>query len=277
MKISYSSYDMYLKCPKKYQFNYSGIKPPEKENKYFALYGILIQKFFQEYTNNILPSKINVTENLVRSVLEQQWKKILFKNYVNWDEPYVKENADEIFEQCYKDVLDNIKAFDWFDQCKSEVTINIKLKKSGDILDGRLDFIRKCPDGSVEILDGKSTAHLDRVDAEQLYFYALLYFLNHKKLPKKLGFIFYRYKTVQYIDFNPEILLKFKNKLALTKAAIKKDKEFIPTLKMSKVCIWCPFKLTCQPYMDKREANSKKRSKIKEEYNGEVISFGSED
>ena len=277
MKISYSSYDMYLKCPRKYQLNYSGIKPPEKESKYFALYGILIQKFFEEYTNSILPSKINVTENLVRSVLEKQWKKILFKNYVNWDEPFVKESADEIFEQVYKDTLDNIKAFNWFDQCRSEVTINIKLKKSGDILDGRLDFIRKCPDGSVEILDGKSTAHLDRVDAEQLYFYALLYFLNHKKLPKRLGFIFYRYKTIQYIDFSPELLIKFKNKLALTKDAIKKDKTFVPTLKMSKVCIWCPFKLSCQPYMDKREANSKKRSKMKNDYNGEVISFGNED
>jgi CRISPR/Cas system-associated exonuclease Cas4 (RecB family) len=277
MKISFSSYDMYLKCPKEYHYKYSGIKPPEKENKYFALYGILIQKFFEEYTNTILPSKINVTDNLVRATLERQWKRVLFKNHVNWDEPYVRESSEEIFDQVYKDVLENIKAFDFFDQCKSEVTINIKLKKSGDVLDGRLDFIRKCPDGSIEILDGKSTAHLDRVDVEQLYFYALLYFLSHKKLPKKLGFIFYRYKTIQYVDFNPELLLQFKNKLALTKAAIKKDTVFVPTLKLSKVCMWCPYKLSCQPYMDKKEANSNKRSKITNDFNGEVISFGSED
>lgn len=70
MKLSYSSYDTYLKCPKKYQYEHSGMRPPEQENKYFALYGMLIQKFFQEYTNSILPSKINVTDSLVKSVLE---------------------------------------------------------------------------------------------------------------------------------------------------------------------------------------------------------------
>lgn len=250
------------------------MRPPEQENKYFALYGMLIQKFFQEYTNSILPSKINVTDSLVKSVLERQWSKILLKNYVDWDEPFVKDTAEQIFEQVYKDVLDNIKAFDFFGQCKSEVTISINLKKSGDILNGRLDFIRKCPDGSVEILDGKGTNHLDRVDADQLYFYALLYFLNHKKLPKRLGFLFYRYKSIQYVDFNPDLLIKFKNKLALAKEAIKKDKEFKPTLKMSKVCIWCPYKLECQPYMAKRDANSAKRSKIKAEFDGSIMSLG---
>jgi hypothetical protein len=277
MKISFSSYDKYRNCPRQYHLVYSGVKSPEKENKYFALYGILIQKFFEDYVNDILPSKIDVTENLIRSALSKMWKKILFKNHVDWSEPYVKDNADDIFEQVYLDILENIKAFDFFDQCKAEVSITIKLKKSGDILDGRLDFIRKCPDGSIEILDGKSTKHLDRVDVDQLYFYALLYFLNHKKLPKRLGFMFYQYRTIQYIDFSPEILLKFKNRLALAKETIKKDKVFQPTLKLSKVCIWCPYKLTCQPYMDKKEANSKKRSKIKSEYDGNIMSFGRDD
>jgi CRISPR/Cas system-associated exonuclease Cas4 (RecB family) len=252
----------------------SGIKPAEEENKYFALYGILIQKFFQKYINDILPSKISVTEALIRSLLSREWQKILDKNYVDWSEPYVKQTSDEIYEEVYKDVIDNMKAFDFFNQCKSEVTINIKLKKSGDILDGRLDFIRKCPDGSIEILDGKGTNHLDRVDVDQLYFYALLYFLNHKKLPKRLGFLFYRYKSIQYIDFNQDLLIKFKDKLALAKEAIKKDKEFKPTLKMSKVCVWCPYKLMCQPYMDKREANSAKRSKMKADFDGDFISLG---
>lgn len=274
IKLSFSKYDTYLKCPRKYKYELDGVKPIVQESKYFALYGILIQRFFQEYTNTIIPSKFPVTPELIKSVLKKLWEKILKLNYVCWDDIWVKQSSEEIFEECYKDILENIRAFPLFSECKSELSIEIKLKKSGDILNGRLDFIRRCPDGSIEILDGKSTAHLDRVDVEQLFFYALLYYLKHKKLPKKLGFLFYRYKTIQYIDFNPEILLKFKNKLALAKEAIKKNKTFEPKVKLSKICMWCSYKLSCKPYLEKKEANAAKRSKLHADTEGRIISLG---
>ena len=274
MKLSFSKYDTYLKCPRKFKYELDGIKPPMEDSKYFALYGILIQRFFQEYSNVLINSTITITPELVRSVLKKQWDKILERNYVNWKDPWVKQTADEIFEEAFKDILENIKTFPLFNECKSEVNIEIKLKKSGDILNGRLDFIRKCPDGSVEILDGKSTTHLDRVDPEQLFFYALLYFLKHEKLPKRLGFLFYKYKTIQYIDFNSDILLKFKNKLAMAKEAIKKDKTFEPVVKLSKTCAWCAYRITCKPYLEKKEANAKKRSKLHTDTEGGIISLG---
>jgi CRISPR/Cas system-associated exonuclease Cas4 (RecB family) len=273
MRLSFSKYDTYLKCPRQYKYKLDGVEPAEEESKYFALFGILIQRFFQDYVNIMLPKKYPITDNFVRAYLDKLWKKILEKEYVNWNDPWVKETPGQIFEQAYIDVLENIKAFPLFSECRSEVTIDIKLKKSGDQLNGRLDFIRTCPDKSIEILDGKSTAHLERVDVEQLYFYSLLYFLKHNVLPKRLGFLFYRYRTIQYIDFNPDILIKFKNKLALAKEAIKKDKEFKATVKLSKVCVWCPYKLICKPCLEKKAANSEKRSKIKEETNGEIISL----
>jgi CRISPR/Cas system-associated exonuclease Cas4 (RecB family) len=277
MKLTYSNYDTYLKCPRKYKYNVDGVKPPMEDSKYFALYGILIQRFFQEYTNSIVPSGIDVTPILVRSMLKKFWDKILERNYVNWKDPWVKQTADEIFEECLKDIIENINALPLFNECKSEVNILIKLKKSGDEIHGRLDFIRTCPDKSIEILDGKSTAHLDRVENEQLYFYALLYFLRSGKLPKRLGYIFYRYKTVQYIDFNKDILIQFKNKLALAKEAIKKDKIFEPKVKLSKVCAWCPHRITCQPYIAKKEANAAKRSKLHADANGGVIPLGGDE
>lgn len=274
MKLSYSSYNTYLQCPRKFKYELDGVKPPTEDSKYFALYGILIQKFFEEYTNSLLKSKIQITPELIRVVLKKMWDKILSRNYVNWKDPWVKQTADEIYEEAYTDILENIKVFTLFKECKSEVNIEIRLKKSGDILKGRLDFIRELPDGSVEILDGKSTSHLDRVDNEQLLFYALVYFLRHNKLPKKLGFLFYRYRTIQYIDFNTDLFIKFKNKLALAKETIKKDKEFKPMVKLSKICLYCPYKLDCEPYQIKKEANREKRSKLHAETNGGVVSLG---
>ncbi len=206
--------------------------------------------------------------------MEQLWDKTLEEEYVNWNDPWVKQTPSEMLEECIGDVLANMRAFDFWRSVKSEVKYKIDLRRSGDVLNGRIDFIRTLPNGDIELLDGKSTKHMDRVDPEQLMFYALMYFLRHKKLPVRLGFLFYRYQVIQYIDFNRDILIQFKNKLALAKKAIKVDKEFEARVKLSKVCQWCPYKLLCKPYMDKKEANAQKRNKIKIEPEGEIVSFG---
>ena len=275
MWLSFSKYSTYLECPRKYKYQTDKVPPPEKESKFFALYGNLAQKFFEDYTNIYLPRGIELTPQRVRNVLENQWEHLLNKDYVNWDDPWVKQTPSEVFEEVYIDVLANIEAFDFWKDIRSEVSYKINLVNSGDVLNGRIDFVRKMPDGSVELLDGKSTKHMDRVDNEQLYFYALMYFIHHKKMPSRLGFLYYRYKIIQYIDFDRDILITFKNKLALAKKAIKLDKAFEAKVKLSKVCMWCPYKLICKPYLEKKEANAKKReSKIGIEHDGDIITFG---
>lgn len=273
MWLSYSKYDTYLKCPRRYKYEIDRIEPPEKQSKYFALYGLLIEKFFKNYTNVILPQKININKDKIRQILETIWDSLLEKEYVKWNDPWVKQNPNEIFEEVYFDVLENISTFDFWDRVKSEVTYDIRLKKSNDVLNGRIDFVKKEENG-IELLDGKGTKHLDRVNPDQLLFYSLLYFLHHKKLPKKLGFLFYRYKIIRYIDFNRDILIQFKNKLALFKKAIKIDKKFEPKVLLSKNCLWCPYKLICKDYLIKKEANAKKRDKMNMDYKGTIMEFG---
>ena len=63
----------------------------------------------------------------------------------------------------------------------------------------------------------------------------------------------------------------------MAKAAIKKDKEFKPIVKLSKICLYCPYKLDCEPYQIKKEANREKRSKLHKETNGGIVSFGSDE
>lgn len=277
MWLSFSSYSTYLSCPKRYKYQVDRVTPPEIASKYFALYGILVQKFFEDYTNILIPKKVLVNEETVRNVLEKRWQELLQKEYVNWNDPWVRETPSQMFEEALSDILENISTFDFWSDVRSEVTYKINLKNSGDVLNGRIDFIRFFPDGSVELLDGKSTKHLDRVDPEQLLFYALMYFLRHKKLPKRLGFLFYRYKIIKYIDFNRDILITFKNKLALAKKAIKLDRDFEARVKLSKNCQWCSYKLLCKPYMDKKAANAEKRSKIKADFEGDILQIGLSD
>lgn len=264
MRISYSSYKNYIECPRKYKYMLDRRPTPEKESKYFALYGITVQKFFEDYCNFYLPQgKDFKSKDEIYKAVKQRWDYILSRpyNYVKWDDPWCRESSDQIFNSVYLDVLAIMEKIKIFESCKSEVKMGVKLKNSGDELFGRIDFIYKNPvDSTVEILDGKGTAKMDKnVDPEQLYFYALLYLLTYKKLPDKIGFIYWRYQVIHYLDINMDILMEFKNKFALVKKSIKKDKEYKPKVGLSKGCKYCPYKVECDAWMQKKEANMKRK------------------
>ena len=276
MRISYSKYRMYIECPQKYHWATTNKPYSVKLSKYFAIYGIVIQKFFEYYVNTYIKTG-TLTDDQIKSNLKLHWDSTLKKEYVVWNDPWCKQTSDELFNNIYTDILLNLKAFDFFKYMKSEVVFNIKLTKSQDELTGRLDFIINRPDGTLEILDGKGTNKQEDVDYEQLYFYALMYYLKYKRIPDKLGFWFYKFQTVKYIDFTMDDLVKFKDKFALIKKTIKEAKEFLPPskIKMSKVCEWCEFKYDCTNFLTKKEANRIKRGRgVPITNTGEIQEFG---
>jgi CRISPR/Cas system-associated exonuclease Cas4 (RecB family) len=261
MKISYSDYRTYLDCPRLYKLRADKVPPPEKESRYFALYGLLVERFFKKYTNEVARTGRVLTDDNVREVLREIWKFVLDTNYVNWDEPWVKNTSDEIFEMAWADVCENMRKFTFWKDARSEVSFNIKLKKSGDLITCRMDFVSEPSGGPVEILDGKGKMKIDTdADLEQLYFYALVYLLNKGKLPDKIGFLYYRFKLIKYIDFDAATIMSFRDKLALVKTAMKNDTEFVPKVGLSKQCKWCIYKSSCDAYMAKKQANAEKKA-----------------
>lgn len=260
MKLSYSEYRTYLSCPRLYDNEQRKVEPAEKSSAYFKLYGLLIEQFFKKYTNEIVRKDITVTDQEIRNILSMQWQKILKDNYVDWGDPWVKFSSEQIFESVYEDVNKNLKAFDFWKDMKAEVTLDIMLKKSGDHLTGRLDFIRQNKD-TVEILDGKGTEKMDtNVDVDQLYFYSLLYLLRYGRLPDKVGFLFYRYQLIKYIDVDKDIITGFRDKLSIVKTAVKNDAVFAPKVGLSKQCKWCVYKYKCDAFIQKKNANAEKRA-----------------
>ncbi len=263
MKLTYSEYNTYLKCPRLYDHVCRKVVVDYTPSEYFSLYGRLVESFFKKYVNDFLPNNIIVTEALVKDSLTKLWKSLLEKSYVDWKEPWCKENADQLFERSYNDVLKNIQALDFWKHAQSEVTIELILKKSQDIIKGRLDFLVKYPDGKIAILDGKGTRKIDtNVDVDQLYFYALVYFLSNKRLPDQIGFLYYQYQMIKYVDIDLDILTKFRNKLLIVKSIIQKDTAFEAKVKLSKHCLWCIYKFDCVAYNNKKDANREKRKKI---------------
>jgi len=273
MKISYSSFRKYIDCPRKYKWYIDRVEPSEQQSKYFALYGLLVQKFFEHLCNNHYKNNPNLKPDQIRLLMKNQWRFILEDNYVIWDEPWCKETEEDIFENSFQDVLKNMETLDFYKNTKSEVVFETVLKKSKDIITGRLDFVYVNGDNKVEILDGKGTNKIEtNVDIDQLYFYALLYLLKYRRLPHKIGFIYYKYQMVEYVDFDLDTIMEFKNKLAIVKKAIKNDTVWEPKVKITKQCKWCGYKYMCDAFNEKKAANAAKRkSKIEAPKTGGVI------
>jgi hypothetical protein len=274
MNLSYSEYDIYKKCPKRYYSEVNNVEPPEQQSRYFALYGLLMESFFKLHANDFSKKGVVHTDDQLQVVLRKLWTIILDENYVVWTDPWVRESSEHIFMTALEDIKKNI-TFDFWVYARSEVSFEILLKKTQDVLSCRLDFIINRPNGTIEILDGKGTNKMDKnVDVEQLYFYALVYLLHYKKLPDKIGFLFYRYQIIKYIDFNMEILNDFKNKLAIVKKAIKDDTKFEAKVGISKQCKWCAYKITCTDLIAKRkERADKKKPIVPFEFDGAILSF----
>ena len=276
MKLSYSKYKYYMDCPKRYYNEANHVEYPEKDSRYFALYGFLIEMFFKNYCNVYSKRSVPLTETEITVVLRRMWDKVLEEHYVNWTEPWVKQSSEDIFFEVREDINKNLEAFDFWRNAKSEVSFDIHLKKAGDELSCRMDFIVNNIDNTVEILDGKGTLKMDRVDREQLYFYILMYYLHFKKLPDKAGFLFYRFQHIEYIDFDMDSINRFKRKLSLVKRTIKKSDEFPAIVKISKHCKWCPYRHDCKELFDTRKLKASKRKKkvvIDIDFEGEVKSF----
>lgn len=278
MKITYSEFKNYLECPKKYKLFKDKAKPPFQPNKYFAIYGMTIQKFFQYYTNYYLKQGSISTPEQIKSKLKIVWDKILTENYVDWTDVFVRKSDSEIFEDVYNDILANIKAFDFFKKASSEVKLTINLKNSGDVIVSKLDFVYTDDSGEIIILDGKGTDKIGNVDIDQLYFYALVYLLHHGKLPNKLGFLYWKYQKIDYLTFTRDDIVKFKNKLALVKKTIKEDKIFAANVGLSKSCKYCPYTLVCEECIAKRASNKEKKVakglSIGADQSGDIVSLG---
>jgi CRISPR/Cas system-associated exonuclease Cas4 (RecB family) len=249
------------------------VPPPERQSSYFALYGMLIEAFFKKYTNIFTKQGIDLTDEEVKKTMKGIWAYILEKNYVDWTEPWVRQSSEDIFQKAYEDALLNMKKFDFWANSRAEVSYEILLKKSDDLLTCRLDFIVNNPDGTIEVIDGKGTDKIDKnVDIEQLFYYALMYLLKNKRLPDKLGFLYYRYQLIRYIEFDMDSIMAFKDKLAIVKRTIKDSTEFEPKVALSKHCRWCAYRFQCDAYNAKKDENAaKRRGGVDIEYTGTIM------
>ena len=275
MKISYHGWKSYKECPKKFLLKHLQKAPPTVPvNEYFTLYGRLVEKFFELFSNIWRFKTPYIFPEIIRERLQVLYNDILMASTVNWSAPFVKYTQNDIFEQAFTDVctiMDSMQQ-NYFLSTRSEVGISLKLKDETE-LRGRIDFVHSdplCKD--ILIFDGKGTDTIGKnVSNDQVLFYALLYYFQYKVIPSGLGFFYYRFNTFIPVPISEHILNEFRARLSLDIKTITSDKEYKAT-PCAKSCKYCDYARTC---LEGIESKGSRARKSKLDFQGDgFIEFG---
>lgn len=266
--LSYSAFKQYKTCPK--QYNLQRVKkqePPEKDSMHNAIIGSVVQRVYEDFYNNELWRRGSDTSDALMERTEKYYYEYLENNYVDFNDPRCRfATSTEPLKECYEivpKVLEGIKRERFLGPyAKSEEKLSVRYGAS-DFLIGYVDFIIRRQDGTILLLDGKSSKHREKyVDVRQLYFYALMFYLQYKDFPTKMGFFYYRFAD------DPELAMDW---VPIERAKIKELKleieEVINDIRKRRFkanpkyshCQWCSYEQICNERQKQKRANKIKR------------------
>jgi len=261
LRISYHAWKAYKECPKKFYLEFfKRAKPTVPPNDYHRLYGVVVQKFFEMFCNIWRFKTPHLFPEVIEERLELLWESTLISNEVNWSAPH-QLSKKELFDKALKDIcaIMGSTGQNYFLNTQSEVSIELKLKTQ-HVLTGRLDFVHAdyLAGNSTVIFDGKGTDKIGKnIDNNQLYFYALLYYLSSSKIPDTLGIFYYQLNSFIPIFFNLEILNEFRAKLSLDIKEMTGRESFTAT-PCAKSCKYCKYIIGCQEGTESKAKRARK-------------------
>jgi len=235
MRISYSAYDTFNRCPAKYKFQYvDRISIPKKAELAF---GSLIHEVVQLALKKdpIIPS----VDELI-AFLKDHWDESVFSSEKEAQQYFdMAQNMIRNFHASLKPGFRNIIA--------TEKRFYIPLNEK-HTLSGAIDRIDKLPFGAFEVIDYKTSKTMPdqgHVDADKqlgIYRFAIM---NLWPEAKDVRLTLYYLKHNQQItttrtDEDAETL---KNEFIEVAEKIEQEKEFAP--KRNSFCDWCDYQHLC--------------------------------
>jgi len=268
IRLSYSSLKQYESCPR--QYNWQRIerrKRPQVESKHNAMLGTVIQATFEHFYKNEIWRMGADTSEYLKDASLNYLEKFLAENHVDWDDPSCRFSKVDVIDDLYRMVPATVQTIKrerlLGPYAQSEIPIELHL--GSDVLQGNLDFVIRTVDDKVWIFDGKATKHREaRVDPDQLYFYALLFYLRWQYMPDRLGFLYYWYadqpeKAMDWIPVDVERVFAMKDRAVKALAAMRRNEwQPIPT---PTNCKYCPWEISCTERQAQKTTNSAKRKK----------------
>jgi hypothetical protein len=270
MHLDFYSWRCYNECPKHYRLQYvDQVPPPYPENKYFALYGNIMQRFFEMYSNNWGKSDTcPMPDDLIKERLKTIFDSFLKTEYIVWGARFANQSGADILQDSFvstRAILSSPNK-EYFLNTSSEVPITLETKDE-DVISVKIDFVHTVSENVLNkrllIFDGKGTKKLGNVWNDQVYLYALIYFFHTKIMPSSLGFFYYRFNTFVPVEITMDILNLFRAKLSLSLKTIKADLEFKAN-PCTKSCKYCGYQTDCQEYIHRPKRKKKNNIPVTE-------------
>jgi CRISPR/Cas system-associated exonuclease Cas4 (RecB family) len=272
--MSFSSFKKFRDCPKHYEYyKIKKVDPPVEDSKHNAIVGSVVQRVFEAFYNEEIWRKGRKTSEELYKRSELYYKEYLSQNYVNFNDPRCRfANSSEPLveiQEILPKVLQGIKREKLYGEyAKSEIKLQVRFGLE-DFLFGYVDFIIKKDEDDIWILDGKASKYREKnVHVEQLYFYALMFYLQYRKMPSRLGFYYYRFaddpeQAFDWIDVDVAKIKALKTELEDVIYAIKK-RQFQANPQPSH-CRWCPWESVCSERLSQKAQRKRVRAAKKGE------------
>lgn len=282
---------------------------PVKRSEHHAVMGTAIQAVIERFYNDqlwLVLSPVQLRDRLME-LAEQEFKLELARNYIDWHKSPSREELEKFIKDAIRGYMRTLKQHHLLGPyAKAEVDLIGYVNKYTPV-GGRADLIIRRDDTGVTILDGKNSKRykdgrggmMTFTNPDQLRWYALCYYLTYRKLPDRLGFVYYRYpygspmvdvdgvpvldemgnqkieQGVDWVPFNMDDLKGLGQRAVDATQAMQKEKfEARPT---PKYCKYCDYESVCPERRAQIAANrrTKKKDDLLEGTTGvTLLSFG---
>jgi DNA helicase-2/ATP-dependent DNA helicase PcrA len=242
-KMSYSRFEVYDQCPKKFWYKHVLNILPENQKSPTLYKGNFFHKIVDDSAKRKMNGQHDTLEQL-KKIAKSKWNPREYIGYSEQRENQDRKTVEEIVEEYHKWDKQNPNTI-----VGAEIEMDIKIGKY--IIDGKIDRVEQDKDGEYVIVDyktgGKNKEITNLNESLQLNIYAMGLKAKKKfgKLPKLISY-FYPEKEGQQIfsyEVNQTDIDNTKRKLEEFLKSID-DGEFGADPNMKK-CGWCDYKDLC--------------------------------
>lgn len=279
MYLSYSGLKRYQECHFAYWLQYClRISIEEPEDRLGALYGatvgVLFERFYRDRLwrdpSTVREKMLSSVDGILREVTQDQLKASDYRSagVLRWKGSGTGQNPKALYssrEELVEDIqaavdrgLATIRHYRLLGAF-AEAEVKLDRMVNSHKLGGRSDFIihRTKPHLDWVILDGKGSQHRGKyTDPQQLLWYGVLYRLAYGRSPDKMGFLYWRSKppeSIDWLDYSDDSLDDFLKEILRTIQEIESLSEKVSSVDPSEgrrvfkprpdfgSCRFCPY------------------------------------
>lgn len=325
--LYWSSMTMYEDCPQKYLWSrgWPGIdlgqgpgrpkKKPIRRSEHHAVMGIVLADFWEWLYNDEEWRHPGFVDRLLEKA-RKEFDRLCMTKYIDWR---LAPDRDELWTTIENGIRGYVRTMKenrlLGPYARSEVDLTAYIDKYTPV-GGRADLIIRRPDTGITILDGKNSRRyknprktgprlITYTDPDQLRWYAMCFYLAYRKMPDRLGFVYFRYPFGDpVLDENGEEVDVFDEDTGLPTGEVEREtgvdwvpfdkddlkgiarrakdalrgmnREKFEATPVPSKCKFCDFETVCPERQAQRKKNSRKRKKSSDFFDGQVgfVRFG---